>query len=269
MFPVFNRFLRKQQEQELVEYRVEDAGLNARQLKTAGKALRLLKLQNSLECLQKEDIMNFLFLVGMNPTPGVLDGKLRLLRLHKLEDFTWGQLAHVWSMLLRDAANEEQILERAFQFFDKDGNGEIDVSELRTTMSELGNLLTDEEITAFIGIMDVDGDGVIGYAEFLETLRSEVPEFAKQRTTAEEQMEQRIAALSGGGALLSDKGKSPRRRTSQIGARVSSSQTGSVNSLSMPGVTAGAGAVSPAAAPWSSHTGQRRCVQAFKSLMQW
>lgn len=36
------------------------------------------------------------------------------------------------------------------------------MSELRTTMSELGNMLTDEEISAFIAIMDVDGDGVIG-----------------------------------------------------------------------------------------------------------
>jgi Ca2+-binding EF-hand superfamily protein len=35
------------------------------------------------------------------------------------------------SLLLRDAANENRILERAFAFFDKDGNGEIDVAELR------------------------------------------------------------------------------------------------------------------------------------------
>lgn len=32
----------------------------------------------------------------------------------------------------------------------------------RTTMSELGDLLTEEEICAFIAIMDVDNDGVIG-----------------------------------------------------------------------------------------------------------
>jgi hypothetical protein len=31
-----------------------------------------------------------------NPTPDVLDGKLRLLRLHKESTFTWGELAHVW-----------------------------------------------------------------------------------------------------------------------------------------------------------------------------
>lgn len=40
-------------------------------------------------------------------------------------------------MLLRDAANEDQILERAFAFFDKDGNGEISVSELRCAPKQL------------------------------------------------------------------------------------------------------------------------------------
>lgn len=41
------------------------------------------------------------------------------------------------SMLLRDAANEDQILDRAFAFFDKDGNGEISVSELRWAPKQL------------------------------------------------------------------------------------------------------------------------------------
>eukprot|EP00879_Flechtneria_rotunda_P024952 GHRR01026479.1.p1 GENE.GHRR01026479.1~~GHRR01026479.1.p1 ORF type:complete len:298 (+),score=85.49 GHRR01026479.1:625-1518(+) len=117
-----------------------------------------------------------------NPTPDVLDSKLKLLRVHKQQTFIWGELAHLWSMLLRDAANEEAILERAFQFFDKDGNGELSVAELKTTMSELGDLLTEKEIETFISLMDVNNDGVIGYQEFLETLRSEVPEFARMQT---------------------------------------------------------------------------------------
>ncbi|KAF6254221.1 hypothetical protein COO60DRAFT_337541 [Scenedesmus sp. NREL 46B-D3] len=139
-----------------------------------------------MEALSRENVMDFLYIVGMNPTPDVVDGKLRLLRLHKAATLTWGELAHVWSLLLRDAANEDRILERAFAFFDKDGNGEIDVAELRTTMSELGDLLTEEEIMAFVSIMDVDNDGVIGYQEFLSTLRSEVPKFARARASSQE-----------------------------------------------------------------------------------
>ena len=34
--------------------------------------------------------------------------------------------------------------------------------ELRTTMHELGDLLSEEEIHAFMAVMDVNNDGVIG-----------------------------------------------------------------------------------------------------------
>lgn len=64
--------------------------------------------------------------------------------------------------MLQDLTDEEEILKRAFQFFDKDGNGEISVVELKTTMHELGDLLSEEEIHAFMAIMDVNNDGVIG-----------------------------------------------------------------------------------------------------------
>ncbi|WIA17045.1 hypothetical protein OEZ85_013953 [Tetradesmus obliquus] len=167
----WNRLLKKPQDEKVV-LSAHDV-LGQKQINAGLKALRLLKLHKHTEALTRENMMDFLYTVGMNPTPDVLHGKLRLLRLHKEETFTWGELAHVWSLLLRDAANEDRILERAFAFFDKDGNGEIDVAELRTTMSELGDLLTEEEIMSFVSIMDVDNDGVIGYQEFLTTLRSE------------------------------------------------------------------------------------------------
>jgi Ca2+-binding EF-hand superfamily protein len=88
--------------------------------------------------------------------------------------------------MLQDLTDEEEILRRAFQFFDKvdrsfcdvlhlpaactmshhpatqpapmvmtclqDGNGEISVTELRTTMHELGDLLTEEEIMNFMQV---------------------------------------------------------------------------------------------------------------------
>lgn len=67
--------------------------------------------------------------------------------------------------MLQDLTDEEEILRRAFQFFDKDRNGEISITELRTTMHELGDLLTEEEIMAFMQVMDVNNDGVIGVSD--------------------------------------------------------------------------------------------------------
>ncbi|KXZ51694.1 hypothetical protein GPECTOR_11g144 [Gonium pectorale] len=54
--------------------------------------------------------------------------------------------------------------------------------ELKTTMHELGDLLTEDEINAFMAIMDVNNDGVIGYNEFLATLKTQAPELAVERS---------------------------------------------------------------------------------------
>jgi len=78
--------------------------------------------------------------------------------------------------MLQDLTDEEDILKRAFLFFDKDGNGEISVPELRTTMHELGDLLSEEEIQAFMAVMDVNNDGVIGFQEFIDTLKTQTTE---------------------------------------------------------------------------------------------
>ena len=68
---------------------------------------------------------------------------------------------------LADHVDEEEVLWNAFQFFDRDGNGDISVAELRSTMNELGGLLTEEELQTFISIMDVNNDGVIGVGVLL------------------------------------------------------------------------------------------------------
>ena len=47
--------------------------------------------------------------------------------------------------------------------FDIDGNGVIDAQELRLTMRNLGENLTDEDVKAMIRAADKNGDGKIDY----------------------------------------------------------------------------------------------------------
>ena len=54
-----------------------------------------------------------------------------------------------------------------FMSFDKDGNGEIDHSELKATFEEMGKYFSDAEIQRMIELVDTDQSGTISYEEFI------------------------------------------------------------------------------------------------------
>ena len=63
---------------------------------------------------------------------------------------------------MKEAHTEEEISE-AFKFFDKDGNGYITSTELKTMMTNLGQDLTDEQVDEMIREADTDDDGRVNY----------------------------------------------------------------------------------------------------------
>ena len=72
---------------------------------------------------------------------------------------------------------EEEVIDdsimKAFRDFDQDGDGTISIAELRLVLGPGGALagvtgaLNNEEIDSLISIADQDGDGEIGYEEFV------------------------------------------------------------------------------------------------------
>lgn len=61
---------------------------------------------------------------------------------------------------------DEEEIRAAFDFFDEDGSGSIDVDELRTAFAGIG-ILDEELLQRLVRELDRDGNGEIDYKEFL------------------------------------------------------------------------------------------------------
>lgn len=68
---------------------------------------------------------------------------------------------------------KDSYLKTAFRMFDTDGNGSIDVKELRTLLSgeEFKDVYTEKQLNAAINEVDVDGNGEIDFEEFMIMMR--------------------------------------------------------------------------------------------------
>lgn len=54
--------------------------------------------------------------------------------------------------------------------FDKDRSGTIDLEELRSVLTQIGETMTDEEVEDMFEAADINHDGSLDYAEFVELM---------------------------------------------------------------------------------------------------
>ena len=69
-------------------------------------------------------------------------------------------------MMIKQGTNVDEYTAHAFKVFDRDGDGLITAEELRLTMNNLGEPLTEVEVKAMIAEADTDGDGKSNFEEF-------------------------------------------------------------------------------------------------------
>merc|ERR1712039_22032 len=70
---------------------------------------------------------------------------------------------------MKDTDIEEELIE-AFKVFDRDCDGFISAGELRYSMTNLGEKLSDQEVDEMIREADLDNDGQINYDEFVKMM---------------------------------------------------------------------------------------------------
>jgi Ca2+-binding EF-hand superfamily protein len=145
-----------------------------------GKArLRDLQLKYQLFDVDKSGMINaeelgdVLRAVGMNPTAQHVTDLLKQYDYDNSGTLSFAEFVALWSEELQDVESDDKMFKRAFEFFDKDGNGNITLSEFKEVLTDLGDPLKDEECKLFFKLVDKDGDGMLNFNEFLGFLKGE------------------------------------------------------------------------------------------------
>lgn len=110
--------------------------------------------------------------VGLNPIESRVQELLDEYDADKSGTLSFEEFVTLWMDELMDAQDDEIMFQRAFQFFDKDGNGDISLNEFREVLTELGDPLKESELDLFFRLVDKNGDGRLQYDEFLGFLRN-------------------------------------------------------------------------------------------------
>lgn len=84
------------------------------------------------------------------------------------------------------STSKQQELREAFNAFDKDGDGVINVTELQAMMEKLGDKLTLAEAKELIDDVDLDKDGAVNFYEFSIMMGLQKPVDTSQRKSRSE-----------------------------------------------------------------------------------
>mmetsp|Transcript_27336 Transcript_27336/g.19740 ORF Transcript_27336/g.19740 Transcript_27336/m.19740 type:complete len:160 (-) Transcript_27336:120-599(-) len=81
--------------------------------------------------------------------------------------------------------SETDELAKVFRVFDKDGNGKLDMQEIKEGYFEhYGRVMTDEEVEAMFNAVDTDHSGFIDYSEFVVSAIAEKKLLTEDRLKA-------------------------------------------------------------------------------------
>uniref|UniRef100_A0A8I6APZ1 Centrin 4 n=1 Tax=Rattus norvegicus TaxID=10116 RepID=A0A8I6APZ1_RAT len=72
---------------------------------------------------------------------------------------------------LKSEKDEKEEILKAFKLFDDDATGSISLNNIKRVAKELGENLTEDELQEMLDEADRDGDGEINEEEFLKMMR--------------------------------------------------------------------------------------------------
>lgn len=131
-------------------------------------AFDVYDLENSGN-IASRDLGTVLRHLGRNPTEAEILEMRKEVDTKNSGTISFEDFAMFMSTRMSNVDKDEDVLD-AFRVFDVGGNGILSTHELRYVMTSLGEKLSEEEANEMILVADADGDGLINYNDFLNSM---------------------------------------------------------------------------------------------------
>ncbi|OMJ75308.1 hypothetical protein SteCoe_25583 [Stentor coeruleus] len=142
--------------------------LSEEQIKEFKEVFSLFENENSRTITTKQ-LGTVIRSLGLNPTEGEIQEIIKKVDVDDNGTIDFSEFLNIMSRMIDDKDIEQELLE-AFNAFDKDGDGLIDIADIRHSMKILGEKLSSGKFYEDAYEIDCDVDGKINFEEFLKML---------------------------------------------------------------------------------------------------
>ena len=121
--------------------------------------------------VNKQELANIFKAINIDASDEEIKEIIKKMDLEDKKEINYDEFLTIINQREKDVDEEEEVL-KAFKVFDKEGNGLININELKDIMLSMGNNWSENEINEMLAEADIDMDGYINYEDFVRTMMS-------------------------------------------------------------------------------------------------
>ena len=121
--------------------------------------------------VNKQELANIFKAINIDASDEEIKEIIKKMDLEDKKEINYDEFLTIINQREKDVDEEEEVL-KAFKVFDKEGNGLININELKDIMLSMGNNWSENEINEMFAEADIDMDGYINYEDFVRTMMS-------------------------------------------------------------------------------------------------
>jgi len=141
-------------------------------------ALQRLELKEAFDEFDKDgsgtittkELLPVLRSIGQNPTEDEILGLVIEYDVNGDGTIDFDEFIEMMTKHTQETVDQTAEMREAFKIFDRDGNGYIDLKELKSVITRMGEAFSDIEADEIFRAADLNGDGKLDYDEFVQMI---------------------------------------------------------------------------------------------------